>query len=250
MRRRLLLTLLVGACMTSAGAEPIQLRFGTMDYPPFNQDVKGQASGPFADVVEGICRHMDARCSIATLPWRRAIGEVDYNGLSGAFPLLRLPERESRYYFVGPILQATYTIYAHSGNPSTFHTPSDFHGHTIAVYGPSGIEKTLRKMTAGMSDVHIEMEVDTLTVMKKLAAGRYGANGLAFLNRDVAQQLIARDHIAQVQAAGDIETVEYYIGLSRKAVTPDTAAAFDNALNAMKQSGELGAILKKDGFAP
>jgi len=64
----------------------------------------------------------------------------------------------------------------------------------------------------------------------------------------VAQYLIAQEHIENVHLAGAVKVQEYYIGLSRKSVSPEVEARFSAALAALTQSGELVSILKKYGL--
>jgi len=98
--------------------------------------------------------------------------------------------------------------------------------------------------------VNIEVELNNLTVLKKLSVGRYGAKGLGLINRDVAQYLIAQYHVENVHFAGDVQRGKYYIGLSRKSVSPEVVVRFGQALAELKQSGELAALLKKYKLTP
>ena len=248
MRVRFVFALLLSLFLISASAETVSLTFATTDFPPFNRNEKGSAAGPFADIVRTICQRMKTRCTIEILPWRRTMAEVKHEEIKGVFPISRLPDREQDYYFIGPILETSFTIYALAGKALSFHRAEDFSGYTIGVYGPSGISKTLEQITSGMPSVTILTELNHITVLKKLSAGRYGEKGIGFVDRDGAQYLIAQEHIANLQAVTDVRTMEFYIGLSRKSVSPEIAAGFMENLEALSASGELAAILGKYGL--
>jgi len=242
--------LLLSLMFASARAETATLTFSTQDFPPFSRENNGGAAGPFADIVRLICQRMQTNCVIVVLPWRRTLAEVKLDQLDGVFPISRLPAREADYYFIGPILESSFTIYALTGSTIKFHDAKDFAGYTIGVYGPSGISATLEKMTSDLPSVKIVMEINHLTVLKKLSAGRYGLKGFGFIDRDGAQYLMSEEHISNVQAVADIKTMDFYIGLSRKSISPEMAAQFAENLAALRASGELAAILKKYGLKP
>jgi len=250
LRVQFVFALLGSFLFASANAETVTLTFATQDFPPFNREIKGSAAGPFADIVRLICQRMQTDCTIETLPWRRVIGEAQQLELSGIFPMSRLPERESDYYFIGPILETNFTVYTLAGDTTEFREGKDFAGYTIGVYGPSGISKTLEQITAGIPSVKIVMELNHVTVLRKLSAGRYGAKGIGFIDRDGAQYLMSDEHITNVYAAGDIKIMDLYICLSRKLISPEIAARFETTFAALNNSGELAAILKKYGLKP
>jgi len=241
---------MLSVILASANASAATLTLSTEDFPPFNHDEKGVATGPLAEIVGTVCRHMQTNCVIETLPWRRVMGEVNEGKLDGAFPLVRLPEREQIFYFIGPVVETSYAIYANSGNTFQYLDAKDLNGYTIGVYGPSGTSAIVKQITSNIASVKLEMELDNLTVLKKLSVGRYGSKGVGFLNRNVAQYLISEGHIANVRFAGVVQRQEYYIGLSRKSVPPDLAAKFGEAFAALNQSGELATIIRKYGLEP
>jgi len=247
-RTHLVAVLLMSAFFVSVNAQTTTLIFASQDFPPFNVEINGKASGPFVDIVNVVCRRIQINCIVETLPWRRGIAEVEEGRLNGAFPLIRFPEREQFFYLLGPIANAVYAVYAGAGDTLQYHDAKDLLGYTIAAYGPSGTSLMLEQVTSGMPSVKRETEISNLTVLKKLSVGRYGSKGLGFLNRDVAQYLIAQEHIENVHLAGAVKVQEYYIGLSRKSVSPEVEARFSAALAALTQSGELVSILKKYGL--
>jgi len=249
-RIHLMFALLISIFLVSANAQNATLTFGSQEIPPFNQDQDGHAVGPFADIIKLICQSIQTDCVIETLPWRRVTAEVKQGRLSGGFPLVRYPEREQDFYLIGPVFYTFYAVYAGAGDTFQFHQAKDLAGYTIGAFGPSGTLNILERTTAGISPVKIEMELNNLTVLKKLSVGRYGPKGLGFINRDVAQYLISREHIANVHVAGEARREGYYLGLSRKSVSADVAAQFTKALTAIKQSGELAMILTKYGLVP
>jgi len=248
-RIHLVFALLISVLLSSAHAQVAALTFASGDFPPFNVDTKEGASGPFVDLIKLVCQRIQTDCVFENRFWRRAMAEVqDGDTLSGVFPFLHLPEREKDFYFIGPVVETTYTFYTGAGDAFQFHGGKDLTGYKIGVYGPSATSKILEQITSGGPPTTIVVEISNLVALKKLSAERYGAKGLVFINHDIAQYLISKEHIENLQATEDVQSQEFYIGLSRKSVSPEIETKFENTFAAMKQSGELNTILRKYGL--
>lgn len=237
---------MAGLCSwVSAQPNAETLTFGTEEFPPFSMVQNGRATGPLAEIVQAVCTRIQVRCEIKVLPWRRAMKMVEQGELSGAFPLARLPVRERIFYFGDPIVDTAYAAYTVRGHEFKYTQPKDFGGHTIGVYGPSGTSMTLEGIVSGVPHVRVVTEIDNLTVLKKLTVGRYGESGLGFVNRDVARYLIAQEKFSNIQPAGDVKPLQYYIGLTRQVVSETRANSFRRAYQELLKTGKIKLILEK-----
>lgn len=78
-----------------------------------------------------------------------------------------------------------------------------------------------------------------------LEVGRFGKDGLAVINQDVAWHLIEDEQLGELREAGQLEPVSYGIGLSRKTVGAAQFRRFEQALDALIEDGTVPAILRR-----
>jgi polar amino acid transport system substrate-binding protein len=142
-----------------------------------------------------------------------------------------------------PVIDARYTLFARSGDEFQLRDRKQLEGRTIAAYGPSATVLALDELIEGL-DVTTQIEADNRTVLRKLAAGRYGEHGLALVNESVALALMRDEQIASLQAAGTVKSFAYAFGLSRKRLGPSQAAQFNKALYELCRSGQSAALIR------
>jgi len=233
------------ALLLCCASQANTLRFVTKYNPPLVWVAGGHEVGPFVDILRATCAAIQATCTIDEVPWRRGLKLAEAGRYDGAFALVRSSERERAFYLSEPILASAYAFYGIRGSQFTYLVPQDLSGRTIVAYGPSGTASAVESALQGVANVDLQLEADNITVLKKLAAGRYGPNALAVVNRDTAWSLMRAQKITGVTQLGDFEPIFYTIGLSRKAVSAVTAERFFAALSALKKSGRIAAVLKK-----
>ncbi|MEJ5999885.1 substrate-binding periplasmic protein [Paucibacter soli] len=238
------LTVVVGFG-TPAQAQPPakRLDFVTEPYAPYTYERDGRAAGPMMDVLQATCARLQWQCQVQVLPWRRAYGMAERGLVDGIFTLLETPERRALFRFSIPVIEARFALFARSGQDFVYTGPVSLIGHEIGVYGPSGSSASLAELVQGL-DVKTQLEPDNTTVLRKLVAGRYGEQGLAFMNESVALWLLKAEKLPGLQMAGVAKQFAYPFGLVRSRVTAAEAAAFDAALLANCRSGVTAALLR------
>jgi len=212
------------AVLLGAPAAATSLRFVTQVFPPLVSLARGRAVGPMVDVLLPLAEQ----------------GLYD-----GAFVLLWLPEREQLFYMPPGMVTSAYSLFGLQGSKLVYQQPQDLSGRTIVVYGPSGTETAVESVLRNVATIHLQREGDNRTVLRKLAAGRYGPDALAVVNRDVGLSLIQSEPLPGIRLLSDLEPISYTIGLSRRAVPAALAGRFLSALAALKQAGTLSAIFDK-----
>src|SRR3546814_2301119 len=80
--------------------------------------------------------------------------------------------------------------------------------------------------------------------------GRFGEQGVAVVNQDVAWHLIDQEGHSDIHEAGELQRVSYAIGLSRAAVGEAEFERFNDALEALIADGSVAAILRRHGLEP
>ncbi|MCF0022266.1 substrate-binding periplasmic protein, partial [Stutzerimonas stutzeri] len=143
-----------------------------------------------------------------------------------------------------------YGVYARGASGFVFHRAQDLAGRTVAVYGPSGTSFVLSEHLAQVDDVQMILESDNRRLMRMLQAGRFGGQGVAVVNQDVAWHLIEQERLVDIHEAGELQSVSYAIGLSRVAVSETRFQRFDDALEALIADGSIARILRRHGLQP
>ena len=232
--------------------------FVTEDFPPFTYLAgKGspaagaqRAGGPLVEVVEAVCARLGQDCSIAVHPWRRALHLAEQGEVDGIFTVVRSPPRERAFHISRMLVKSHYSVFARDGSPFVYARPSDLAGRMIGVYGPSGTSYVLAQRLSTVDNAQVHLTANNRRLLRMLESGRFGEEGLAMLNRDVAWHLIDREKLHGIREAGEFATVSYGIGLSRKRVSAEQFHRFETALDALIADGTVPAILRRYQLEP
>jgi len=232
----------------AAPAGPSKL-FVTESFPPYTFEQDGEPAGPMVDVLKAVCVELDWSCHIELLPWRRALAMAERGQADGLFTLLDTPQRQSLMRASLPVLDARYSVFARAGQAFTYTGAASLAGHQIGVYGPSGSSISLQALLAGQAEAEREpaqlvLEPDNLTVLRKLISGRYGRDGLAFMNENVALWLLREHGLTGLQAAGVAKQFSYSYGLSRQRVSASEYKRFNTALSKLCRSGRTAELIR------
>jgi polar amino acid transport system substrate-binding protein len=225
--------------------------FVTEDFPPFTYATGKHAlgarhgAGPLTEIVETVCARLQQTCSIAVHPWRRALAMAENGDADGIFTVVRSPEREQHFYITRMLITSRYSVFAHASSPFVFHEPQDMAGHVIGVYGPSGTSYVLSQRLHAVPDIDLRLTASNRRLLRMLDSGRFGRDGLVVANQDVAWSLIDSEQLNSIHETGELQSVEYGIGLSRKNVSPEQFQAFAEALDAEIAQGTVPAILRR-----
>nr|WP_272890395.1 transporter substrate-binding domain-containing protein [Stutzerimonas stutzeri] len=236
---------------TPAGAA--QWRFVTEDFPPFtypadtpvSETAGVAAAGPFVEVVHAICARLQHQCTITLYPWRRAFRLAEQGQVDGIFTLTRSPQREQVFHISRMLVTSRYSVFAQTDSSFVFNHPNDMTGRRVGVYGPSGTSYVLSERLKSVPDVRFHLTADNRRLLRMLQSGRFGVEGVAVLNQDVAWHLIEDERLKGIREAGELGPISYGIGLSRKTVSAAQFEAFEQALDAAIGDGTVPAILRR-----
>ncbi len=246
--------LLLGAAQVSAA----QWRFVTEDFPPFtypadaplSTDAGVDAGGPLVEVVQTVCVRLQQDCTITLYPWRRALRLAEQGQADGIFTLVRSPQRQQIFHITRMLVTSHYSVFARDDSTFVFHQPSDMAGRRVGVYGPSGTSYVLSERLKAVPDVDFHLTADNRRLLRMLQSGRFGKEGLAVLNQDVAWHLIEDEHLDGLREAGEMGPITYGIGLSRKTVSETQFMAFEHALGEAIADGTVPSILRRYQLEP
>lgn len=232
-------------------ASAAELRFVTEPLPPYSFLADGRAAGPMVEVLQAACERLEWRCSVEILPWRRALRMAQAGEVEGMFSIVTPPYTARPRFHVSPaVVEGRYVLLARSGEALRFDGDARVLAErVVGVYGPSAALDALKALVKDVPGARVQVEADNRSVLRKLAAGRYGDSGLALSNEDVARQLMREDGIGGLQTIGVVKTFGYAFGLNRRRVDAATAAAFAKALQDLCRSGRTAELLKPHGLS-
>lgn len=241
-------------------ASPQPWHFVTEDFPPFTYPADAtsetppsagvNAGGPLVEVVETLCARLQQPCTITLYPWRRALQMAEQGQADGIFTLVRSPQREHIFHISRMLVTTRYSVFARTDSSFVFNRPEDLSGRLIGVYGPSGTSFVLSERLRSVADVRLHLTADNRRLLRMLQSGRFGKDGLAVINQDVAWHLIDDENLTGIREAGDMGPISYGIGLSRKTVSAERFQAFEQALDQAIADGTVPAILRRHQLDP
>jgi polar amino acid transport system substrate-binding protein len=224
------------------------MTFVMQSFPPFAFEEQGQAQGPFPEALFAVCEAMKVDCRLTVYPWRRALRLAENGSVDGILAIQKIDDRAQHFYLTDAVMYSSYGLYVSQG--SALHDASAAHlaGYTVGAYGPSATSRAAAEMLKSVPSARLELELDNLTVLKKLSAQRYGEKGAAVVNVDVANYLIKQDGLTRLKLTGEIRQIAYMIGLSKNRVSRAQAQRFRTALRRLRDNGTLQKIAEKYGL--
>jgi polar amino acid transport system substrate-binding protein len=79
-------------------------------------DATGQVSGVAADKVVELMRCTAESFTLKVQPWPRSFQQIQIVQNSCAYPMVRTPQREERFKWVGPLAVNNYAVFARAGD--------------------------------------------------------------------------------------------------------------------------------------
>lgn len=129
-------TLLVTACLVLP-SPAWGLNFYVGGLPPYAWvDAPGPPRGLAVELMQRIMEAAGEPFSpeqVEVINWARAVHEVEFAPGAALLVLARLPEREGRFKWVGPIDRVDIGVFARADSGIVIREPSDILGHSIGV---------------------------------------------------------------------------------------------------------------------
>jgi polar amino acid transport system substrate-binding protein len=232
----------------SAAAERESMTFVMQSFPPFVFEEQGKIQGPFPEAVFAVCEAMKVDCRLTVYPWRRALRLAENGSVDGILVIQKMDDRVQSFYLTDPVMYSSYGLYVHQSSALNDVSAEHLAGYTVGAYGPSATSRAAAKMLKSVPNSRLELEIDNLTVLKKLSAQRYGEKGAALVNVDVANYLTKQDGLTRLKLAGEIRPIAYLIGLSKSRVSSTQAQRFRTVLRRLRDNGTLQKIAEKYGL--
>lgn len=150
------------------------IKWSMQDYPPFTYvNEKSENTGLAANVVSALFKRMNAKKTIDNVDvvtFARGIADIKAEKDNAFFTVVRLPEREALFKWVGPIGINRPVIIAKKDRNIKINSPEDLKKYTIGAKRKASIESLLREL--GVGDSSLQLVGAEEESMKKFAIGR------------------------------------------------------------------------------
>lgn len=216
-----------------------QLQLFTEEAPPmaFTQD--DELHGMSIDIVRLLIERTGHDAQIRILPWTRAYHLAQRDADTAIFSTVRTAERESRFQWVGPILEGSARFYSLKERDVQIDTLEQ-----AAASGPLALPKqwysyeVLKKQ--GFDNLYGVPTARHMVTMLKRGRVQLIATDDITLDAVLATDDLRRD---QVQAHLPFMQTAYYIAFSRQ-TSPAVVDAWRQTLAEMRQDGSYEAIIR------
>ena len=100
-----------------AGAADGPVRILTEEFPPYNYTEGGQITGLGTEVVEAVLQQLGVQGQFQSMPWARAYETASNVPGVLIYSMVRTPEREKRFKWVGVIAPSEYSLFSLADKP-------------------------------------------------------------------------------------------------------------------------------------
>jgi len=243
-----LLCVLPVAELKATGTISDQLTVYTEENPPFSYVENGEAKGLYVDLILELFSQLGIqkkRSDIIVAPWSRAFKETKLRKNSMLFSMVRSPERESSFKWVGPIGEYRPVLYARRDRALDLKESKGLSQYRYGLTKNSQVEKFLLK--AGATQENFLYFHSPKSAAEMLARGRIDAWARDFSVAHWTLQDLGYD-IKEYQVVHTFEVQSRYIALNKET---DEAfiRRFQEKLDALDANGMLAAITKSKSMA-
>jgi polar amino acid transport system substrate-binding protein len=239
------------AGMLPISAQALDLQGLTESLPPLNYEQDGKVTGFSSELLDAIAAEAGIGVQKQVLPWTRAYDRATQPGETILFSLVRTPEREALFRWVGPIGPRRVILYKWADRTEiNLRSLEDARAYRIGSTLESAATKQL-----------IRQGFVPMPASERASAGlELGATGEMNMRKFIAKRfdlLVSLDWAAahNAKAAGIDpselqpalvldETLSYWYGLNL-AVDPDVAKKLNNALLKLKADGRYAQLRQK-----
>jgi len=250
MMRRALRTLAVlcflGSSLPADAQSPV-FSVVTEDLPPFSYMQGDTVTGFCADAVTALLAEADLQTGIQFMPWARAYHTAQVRKNTAIFPIVRTPDREDLFQWIGTIGPFGSSLYRHADRTDLhIETLNDARSLSVGVYIEDVKHQYLRSQE--FEQLH-PVDQDILNI-RKLAMHRLDLIAIddAVLAHELKKLGIDPDQFVRVLPLAPLSG-ELYLAVHADS-DPDLISRLKAGLQAIKEDGIHTDILKTYGLTP
>lgn len=228
----------------AAGPGQAQFHFYTEHLPPYSYLLNDDVVGINVELVQTLCQRLELSCTVTLLPWRRAFEQAQQQPHSGVFSTSRTEEREALFQWVGPIASDWGYLFRLKGrtevNPTNL---QEAKGFRLAVARGDVYESYFRRhgFEYGTSMIDFATKTEPVPLFLQGRIDLLVGSPRALRNWMLDHQVPAdmAEPLFKLRNVGD-----NYLALNLQ-FPPDVVEQLQQTLDAMRQNGELAALVER-----
>jgi len=211
-------------------------------YPPLAYEVDGELRGVAPEVVRAIQALVGDTNPIKTAPWLRAYNQAQNSKRQALFAIVRIPERENLFKWVGPVFGEGDYFFKRAGTGLNVKTLDDARKVGRIAVRKDGYTHQLLK-TKSFSNLDIGPTYDSS--YKKLSQGRVDLVLMGERTYFYMVEQAGVDPAAFERVGPKVADSAAWLAFSRD--VPDTTIEkWQKALDTLKANGTYDAIMKRN----
>ena len=232
-----LIVTLAGLCAVASAEPRVRLMIATAISPPSVMMDQGRLAGVATDKVREIMKRVGVDAGIEVVSFKRAYLLSQTRADVCLFPLMRLPERELLFKWVGPTHESDWTLFGRVGRNYRIHKLEDARTYRIGAYFGD-----VRGETLAAQGFNVDITRDRLANPRKLLADRID---LWASNIEVGGKIVAENGWQkQIVPVFTFKRAGNYLACNQ-GVPDQLIAKMNAALHAMNSDGASYAIERK-----
>ena len=213
--------------------------------PPLNYEENGKMTGFATELLRQMASEAGHSVQLEVMPWMRAYRTVKQQPGSALYSIVRNPEREALFKWVGPIAPRRMMVYALASRPDVkVRRPQDLLRYRLGVLAESSAASQLLQL--GLPETRLEYGQSDEVNLKKLLLGR--ADGVVMLDWAMRwQQKLQQVDAARIRPVWSLDQRYQYWFAFNKDTDPATLRSLQRALDQLRADGRLAALKRRYG---
>lgn len=244
--KKTLLAGCVAACLWPLmPATAANIQAYTEALPPLNFEQDGRITGFASELLRQIASDAGHSVQLEVMPWIRAYRTVKQQPGSALYSIVRNPEREALFKWVGPIAPRRIMVYAQASRPDVvIRQQQDLLRYRLGVMAESSAASQLLQL--GLPATQLEYGQSDEVNLKKLLLGR--ADGVVMLDWAMRwQQKLQQVDATRIRPVWTLDQRYQYWFAFNKDTDPALLRSLQQALDRLRADGRLAALRKRYG---
>lgn len=243
--KKALLATCVTVLILPAMAMAASIKAYTEALPPLNYEENGKVSGFASELLRQMASEAGHSVQLEVMPWMRAYRTVKQQPGSALYSIVRNPEREALFKWVGPIAPRRIMVYALASRPDVkIRRQPDLLRYRLGVLAESSAASQLLQL--GLPEARLEYGQSDEVNLKKLLLGR--ADGVVMLDWAMRwQQKLQQVDAARIRPVWSLDQRYQYWFAFNKDTDPAMLRSLQHALDQLRADGRLAALKRRYG---
>ncbi|UDM17580.1 ABC transporter substrate-binding protein [Vogesella sp. XCS3] len=243
--KKALLATCVTVLILPAMAMAASIKAYTEALPPLNYEENGKVSGFASELLRQMASEAGHSVQLEVMPWMRAYRTVKQQPGSALYSIVRNPEREALFKWVGPIAPRRIMVYALASRPDVkIRRQPDLLRYRLGVLAESSAASQLLQL--GLPEARLEYGQSDEVNLKKLLLGR--ADGVVMLDWAMRwQQKLQQVDAARIRPVWTLDQRYQYWFAFNKDTDPAMLRSLQHALDQLRADGRLAALKRRYG---